>query len=339
MAVFKTNLTKSIIKQILLKHYGLQVNKVKYVNNGSANLFHLFCDCGEYMLKEHQEKFNKGDIEREYKIYQHLSLKGFRVPKYVLSVTGNIFIDYQGKYIILQEYIKGKTGQFNNGNKKELRDCAIKLVEIINSMRDLDLILPTYNLNLLDHREIQDLNQKYSNLILSTNSKKIKSELLLKKDLLNNVKKIYPCKLEKMTILNSHGDYTVSQFIYNKDKNIEVVLDFITAKYMPIAWEIIRSYIYIDKKYRHGKFNFDNFITYVQTINDILPLNKYDLKYMVYIYYIYILKSTFGYEQYIIDKKGRKYLKIARNNYWQCLFLTKNIEFITNRLLQEVSYE
>ena len=60
---------------------------------------------------------------------------------------------------------------------------------------------------------------------------------------------------------------------------------------------------------------------------------------MVYIYYIYILKSTFGYEQYIIDKKGRKYLKIARNNYWQCLFLTKNIEFITNRLLQEVSYE
>ena len=142
-----------------------------------------------------------------------------------------------------------------------------------------------------------------------------------------------------MTILNSHGDYTVSQFIYNKDKNIEVVLDFITAKYMPIAWEIIRSYIYIDKKYRHGKFNFDNFITYVQTINDILPLNKYDLKYMVYIYYIYILKSTFGYEQYIIDKKGRKYLKIARNNYWQCLFLTKNIEFITNRLLQEVSYE
>ena len=338
MAVFKTNLTKSIIKKIIYENYGLKVKKIKYVNNGSANLFHLFCDDGAYMLKEYQEKFNDIDIEREYQIYQHLKFKDHHVPDYAISIVGKIFIIYHDKYITLQKYIKGKQGHFNKGNLKELHDSAVRLTEIINSMRDLEFQLPNYNLNLFESKEIENLNQKYLDLILSTNSKKIKTELFNKKFLLNKIKRISFYELEKMTILNSHGDYTVSQFIYNKDNSIDVVLDFITAKHMPIAWEIIRSYIYIDKKYRHGKFNIENFILYVKTINNLLPLNKYDLTYMIYIYYIYLLKSTFGYEQYICNKRNKKYLRIAKNNYWQCLFFDKNIEFITNRLLKEVPF-
>ena len=46
--------------------------------------------------------------------------------------------------------------------------------------------------------------------------------------------------------MNTHGDYSIQQLIYNKERI--AVLDFETAKKMPIVWEIMRSYSYIDKK-------------------------------------------------------------------------------------------
>ena len=43
--------------------------------------------------------------------------------------------------------------------------------------------------------------------------------------------------IKKMTIMNSHGDYSVQQLIYN-DNSKTTVIDFETAKKLPIIWEV-----------------------------------------------------------------------------------------------------
>ena len=53
--------------------------------------------------------------------------------------------------------------------------------------------------------------------------------------------------IKKMTIMNSHGDYSVQQLIYN-DNSKTTVIDFETAKKLPIIWEVLRSYSYIDEE-------------------------------------------------------------------------------------------
>ena len=57
-----------------------------------------------------------------------------------------------------------------------------------------------------------------------------------------------------MSIMNSHGDYSVQQLIYNNEKETSVI-DFESAKRLPIMWEIIRSYTYIDKDVKNGEMN------------------------------------------------------------------------------------
>ena len=47
--------------------------------------------------------------------------------------------------------------------------------------------------------------------------------------------------------MNSHGDYSVQQLIYN-DNSKTTVIDFETAKKLPIIWEVLRSYSYIDEE-------------------------------------------------------------------------------------------
>ena len=76
---------------------------------------------------------------------------------------------------------------------------------------------------------------------------------------------------------------------------------------MPIIWEIIRSYSYIDKNAKDGTIDLNNFTLYVKEFNNYVKLNKYDYKYMPYLYMVQLLTSTFGYKQYIQDNSKKVY--------------------------------
>ena len=79
--------------------------------------------------------------------------------------------------------------------------------------------------------------------------------------------------VRKMTIINTHGDFSVQQLIYN-DKEGTTVIDFETAKKMPIVWEAIRSYSYIDKDAKNGKLNIDTLVEYFKEFDKYIKLNK-----------------------------------------------------------------
>ena len=102
---------------------------------------------------------------------------------------------------------------------------------------------------------------------------------------------------------------------------------------MPIVIEIIRSYIYFDKN-----IDINNLILYVNNFNNVFKLNIYDLKYMPYLYYLKLLTSSFGYKQYIENHKRKKeYLLIGTRLQNQILYLSKNSEIISNKLMSVVN--
>ena len=53
---------------------------------------------------------------------------------------------------------------------------------------------------------------------------------------------------------NTHGDFNVLQLIY-KNNHINSVIDFVSACNMPVVWELIRSYSYIDKNVKEVSNN------------------------------------------------------------------------------------
>lgn len=139
-----------------------------------------------------------------------------------------------------------------------------------------------------------------------------------------------------MSIMNSHGDYSVQQLIYNNEKETSVI-DFESAKRLPIMWEIIRSYTYIDKDVKNGEMNIDTFVEYVNEISKYVELNEFDLKYCAYIYLIQIVGSLYGYKQYNENYEQTELLNFAIFRTNLCRYLYEHLDEIGTRLEKEVT--
>ena len=212
---------------------------------------------------------------------------------------------------------------------------------IVKSLENLDILLPLNDLSYLFSKEIFEKSiEKHQELLKVINDKGDEETLKIKKNLeekINMIKDISEENIfidtKKLTIKNTHGDFNVLQFIY-KNNHINSVIDFVSACNMPVVWELIRSYSYIDKNAQNGIFNLDTFTDYIKEFNKYVKLNEYDLKYMSYIYLIQLLSSTYGYKEYINNNVNVDLLKFGYFRTNICKYLFNNAENISNRLLK-----
>ena len=136
--------------------------------------------------------------------------------------------------------------------------------------------------------------------------------------------------IDKISYYVSHGDFSYLQFIYEEEK-VKAIIDFIRVKKLPIVWEIMRSYSYMDKNCKDGKINIDNLILYVKEFMKSVPLNKYDLKYMPYVYMCQLLRSTYGYKE-VYKKDNNDILEFAHFRTELCKNIYDNLEEISKKL-------
>lgn len=331
-------LNDNVIIKVLKEKYGININEVKKLNRGSANIYSLNDD--KYILKEFQSRYSKEQIEKEIAVINHLKKKDIRVPEYMKCLDGNYSFVYKEKTMIVQKFIEGYTIDPNNGDYNQTMESAYYLGKIINGLDDIDYNLPTSDISSWYSKEnFDNAINTYNYLLNNLNDKdemyiKIKNDLEEKINMINDVKK--KLKLDEMknlTIKGTHGDYSVMQFIY-KDGKINAIIDFVSACKMPVVWEIIRSYSYIDKNAKNGEFNIDILVDYVKEVCKYVNLNKYDFKYMPYLYMIQLLNSSYGYKQYLKNSnKDLLEFGFLRTNI--CRYLYKNATIISDRLISE----
>jgi len=324
------------LKDIVKSNYGIKITSIKKINRGSANIYSL--NNNKYILKEFQSNYKKEDIIKEITVINHLKKNKIKVPKYIKTLKGDSYFFYKDKYIILQKYIDGYTKEQNTGNINETLESAKYLGKIVKALKSLN-----YNLNKIDYlgwlntETLNNAINKYKSLIKNLDlknelDKKIYYDLNDKIKMINCIKnKFNKEEINNLTIVNSHGDYSVMQFIY-KNKKIHAVIDFVAAAKVPIIWEIIRSYSYIDEDVKNGEFNINTFIKYVKTVNKYITLNEYDIKYMPYLYLVQMLNSDYGYKEYINNKTKKELLNFAIFRTKLCRYLFKNSELISKEL-------
>ncbi len=331
------NFSKEEIRDFLKENYNVDASSIEEIDRGTALLYNINED--KYALKIFQDKYSKEDILKEVNIINVLYNDKIPVPKYIRSVNDELYSIFKGKTVILQEFIKGTEIDPNTGDVDMLIDSAQTLGKIVKSLNSTDLDIPKSDIESWYSDEcIQDSLNRHEDLLKlakEQNAKSIIEEFNFKIDLLKKVKSLYNFDdLSNLTLLNTHGDFNVLQCIYGKDMKIKAVLDFVAACKMPITWEIIRSYSYLDKDSKDGSINVEHFKKYVSEFMKYQKLNKYDIKYMCLLYFVQILTSTFGYKQYLKDNSRVDLLKFAEFRTNLCKYLYKNMDLITNSLLE-----
>ena len=342
MGIQKTNLNEKKIKELLKANYDIDVIRVEEINRGTANIFVLESLEGKYLLKEFNQKRTIESIEKEINIINFLKDKGIPVPKYVSTIKQEFYIENEGRIIILQEYIDGYTIENNTGDYDKVMECAEILGKVTKALSEYPE-MSEENIIEKNFSKENSINKikKMKDLILNLKDdnkykERFKEELEFKIKLLNEI--IYNFDfdvIKKLTIINAHGDFSVQQLIYNDEKET-IVIDFEASKKMPIIWEVMRSYSYIDKEAANGKINIDTLVEYVKIFSKYVKLNEYDLKYAADLYLIQLVASTFGYKEYNNDYTQSKLLNFAFFRTNLCKDLYNNKDIISERLLKEI---
>lgn len=73
----------------------------------------------------------------------------------------------------------------------------------------------------------------------------------------------YKFEADRFTCTNTYGDFMITQLICGEN-DIRSVIDWMTACVHPVAWEIIRSYVYSSPLCVNGEIDIPDFLGYVQ---------------------------------------------------------------------------
>ena len=320
--------------------YGIEVTKVQKIDRGSANIYSLNSD--KYILKEFQSKYTKEEIDKEIAVINHLKNNKIQVPVYIETLSKEYSCIYKGRTIIIQKFIEGEILNNNEGNYEQTIECAEIYGKIVSALETLPIELPSFEISSWYSKESFETGIKKHEDLLPMLDEKNETDMKIKKDIeekLEMIKKVRDTldfsEMSNLTIKNTHGDYNLLQFIYKEGK-VVTVIDFVSSCKMPIVWELIRSYSYIDSEVKDGEFNLNTFVEYVKTFNKYIKLNKYDLKYMTYIYLFQILNSNYGYKQYIYDHSKTSLLNFGYLRTNICRYLFYNAGIISDRLNNEL---
>lgn len=312
---------KEIINQ-MKNIYNICITKIEVESRGSANIFYVYDNRNnKYVLKEFESACDEQNVIKEIKIINYLKNDGIKVPRYIKTINNEYYFKYKNRTVILMEFIDGYTKPSNTGNQKQVMESAEILGKMVKSLErfknmpedNLDKWIDNSKLELGKKKFIEIINkvEKFPN---NENINHIKQDINERINIINNIQKNDYSEMKNLTMKNSHGDYSIMQFIY-KNERVEALLDFAKARKMPITWEIIRSFTYIDEDSKNGDLNLDNLINYTKKVMEYIKLNKYDLKYMPHFYLIQLVSSAFGYEQYLENNNQKQLLEFA---FWRC---------------------
>ena len=336
MGIQKTNLNEEKIKNILKKEYNIKALKIAKIDRGTSNIFKIETEKNKYILKEFISARKKETIIKEINIINFLRERNINVPKYIKTKSDYFFIENEGRIIIVQEFIDGYTID-NTGDYNQVMECANILGKLTKELLDYpelseeDVINKNFSKNRV-HQGIEKM-QHIRNTIKENNKykEKIEKDLNYRMKILGEIENNFDFRIvKKLTMLNSHGDFCSQQLIYNDNKE-PTIIDFEKAKKLPIVWEVIRSYSYIDKK-----FNIENLVDYFKEFTKYISLNEYDLKYVSYLYLLQLASSTYGYKEYNDDYSQKELLDFAFFRTDLCKILYENLENINLKLTENI---
>lgn len=332
-------LTTDAITSILNASYGLTVSKVSPLAHGSANCFCVAAGDSLYFLKEYQSRFTESELKLETSLVDYLVKREYPTAAIIPALDGKRYLRYQDRFILLQKYICGETyikqrlphhllmesagwlGRLHHILRHYVLPCEMD-TEWLGSFCP-DQIAAEYD-ELLEVLETQKDDRFYG---------RIKRDILYKKQLACQMSE-FNRHYDGITYCATHGDYSSFQYICGSG-HITAIIDFSSARTLPVVWEIMRSYVQSSDTCKNGTpFDINDFCGYVSRYLDHAPLNEHDLAAMPYVYLNQLCRSRYGYKEYLVTKTENKD-ELIQFAFWRtdiCRGIFQKREEISGRL-------
>jgi len=287
-------------------HYVLNTSKGKY--------FIKILDCNNENIH----------MEDEIIVCNTLKKSGMNaIPNYVSKNVGGYLTQIDDcTFFNIQQFIEGETWAKYQAPDLLLFVGVDFIADVHNKLKDIKLkqrpaIMRINNisacLNKLSEIENSIIKIKKSNSIDF-----LLNDIALRRNILNNHKYI---DLNKLTLVNGHSDYTITQVISRK-KSLVGIIDFSEVSNIPAIWEIMRFYINSAPECKEQRIDKNKFEKYIKTYTDKVKLNEYDKEMLFTFSLCYSAQALSVYEK-LLKKQSQmqRYIDriVSRNNRIMCL--------------------
>jgi len=287
-----------LTKEIEQKYDLGKVIEIKEINRGWNVTYKIITQKGKYFVKPFKNVKDNSRPYDEVAACKILSEKGIPVSTFVSNK--------ENEYItIVNDDLKFHVQEFVEGDVWEKNSAPLWLIKAgVGAMLDIHLGLKeqTYewrnafaNMNDFTH---------YINKIdnLASEMKKrdgdwgiYLDDLERRKSFLLTLKKI---DLDKLTLVNGHSDYTVTQLITNGEE-IAAIIDMTEVSKIPAIWEIMRFYLN-SSILIEDELNLEVLDIILADYVKRNPLNHYDLEQLFDLNYLYMIEALSVYDKLLL---------------------------------------
>ncbi|MBE6559863.1 MAG: hypothetical protein E7662_01955 [Ruminococcaceae bacterium] len=321
MAQEKSVLSKENIGVLLKEEYAVSAVDVKKIPLGTANCYKISTAGASLFLKEFPGRFTREQIEREAHLTSYLADNGFPTTQILQTVSGLFCVEQEGHCIYVQQWIDGKTYE-SAMPANLLMESARLLGRLHQLLRDYPLPVSmdaawVHAFSAEKYiRQYDDLLAKLEEYPQDPHYSEIRGDLIRKRECAAVCEKLMN-SYDGITYTPTHGDYSSIQLICD-DAHIAAVIDFSSACTLPTVWEIMRSYTQ-----SCAQFDADELCEYVRQYRYFAPLSEADLAGMVDVYLFQLLRSRYGYKEYLMTQTENReeLLRFARKRTEWCMLL------------------
>ncbi|MDF2936784.1 MAG: aminoglycoside phosphotransferase [Paenibacillaceae bacterium] len=298
-----------------------------------GSVYSVVSDNGEFILKDIDQN-GMNHPENEGRILETLRLAGLPVARICPTKEGEPVVRQGGHVYHLQTRIQGNSCQRNTAPEWLLYELGHTLGKIQFHMGSLDPLPTGMGQGFFDYvtpeRAIRSHQATLEQALACGHTETIRA-IQYKMRLLESYPDI-KFDLSQLTCCNTHGDFKLQQVI-SGDNRINGIIDFTSACFHPMCWELIRSYLSADPDCAEGKLHIGHFQRYVSRFLEYGRLNSLDIKLMPQLYYYQILTSDYFAQYYRTDSSSKcELLEDAFLTFKQCIWFEQNITRLENVL-------
>lgn len=287
------------LRMRIYKLYGMEIETMKPSGNGAGGLTYFVTAAGRnYVVKYPSDnEMNHPDVE--IRVCQALLAKGIPACRFVPNQLGKLIsTDENGRRFTVQHYYEGITYGYHEAPVDLQPQSASLLAKIHEAMKDLEEIPVGIGADFFACRKPETMKGTYEATLQQALEKK---DAGIAQRIRSNMRIVdampdYHFDIRKFRCGNTHGDYMISQLIW-QDGKINGIIDWTCACRHPYIWEIVRSYVFMAPETKQGEINIQALIAYIAKYLESGCLNSYDIENAGRLFFYFLAVCNF-YDQY-----------------------------------------
>lgn len=298
------NAETSDIGNIFHELTGIRPSYITLAANNSHRIFQVRTGYRDYAVKEYNICDPDISCSKYTQVHRTMCQSGFRIPDLIHISGDSCLLDCGSFKYAFYPWLNGVRISEHEAGEKELLElsdsygrmlCALQGLSGFERARGFIWSVSDIKRRYAEVQHLKTMSAQ-SDIRILLSEKAAEFEAMIRNE---------PVDCSEMTWALTHGDYYISQVLWNKKGRIDAVLDFDSIEIKPVSWELIWCFcsaIMTDIGFDEIYMLLKRFLT---TFLERYPLKEIDILQMPALYHQTLATTLYGYRALAFgDKSG-----------------------------------